>query len=72
MQAGDIVRVSPKTVAGPCYRQYYKDISKIPNRGIVEFVSDRWVTVMLLSRQSKEPIYRQSFWKDEVHVLERG
>lgn len=34
--------------------------------GIVEFVSERWITVMLLSDKNRSPLYRESFWKENV------
>lgn len=35
--------------------------------GIVEFMSARWATVMLLSDTDESPLYRQSFWKEDIY-----
>lgn len=39
--------------------------------GIVEFVSERWITVMLLSDKNRSPLYRESFWKENVYEKRR-
>lgn len=34
-----------------------------PTQGIVEFVSNQWVTLMMISpKDSKKKLYRESFW----------
>lgn len=59
MKVGDIVMVKTKSFVDK-HSHFYK--------GIVEFVSDRWATVMLFSNNTKAPMYRQSFWKEDIFV----
>ena len=41
-----------------------------PTQGIVEFVSNRWVTLMMISpKDSKKKLYRESFWRGQVRVI---
>lgn len=41
-----------------------------PTQGIVEFISDRWVTLMMIStKDSKKKLYRETFWKEQVRVV---
>lgn len=41
-----------------------------PTQGIVEFISNRWVTLMMISpKDSKKKLYRESFWRGQVRVI---
>lgn len=66
MRKGDIVTVRGNDV-WDFERHIYERTFRY--RGIVEFISDSWVTVLLLSVKNNEPLFRQAFWKHQVHVV---
>lgn len=67
MKVGDIVMVKTNSFVDK-HSRIFSDIRPHFYKGIVEFVSDRWATVMLFSNNTKAPMYRQSFWKEDIFV----
>lgn len=41
-------------------------------KGVIEFVSEFWVTVLLNSNRTGKPMYRESFWKEQVYRCRGG
>lgn len=66
MKAGDVVVVKVDPFVDRHY--IYSGRRKADfMTGVVEFISARWITVMLLSNKCRSPLYRESFWKKNVY-----
>jgi hypothetical protein len=70
MKAGDVVVVKVDPFVDRHYIYSGKRKAAFMT-GIVEFVSEHWITVMLLSNKNRSPLYRESFWKENVYKKRR-
>lgn len=70
MKAGDVVVVKVDPFVDRHYIYSGKRKAAFMT-GIVEFVSEHWITVMLLSNKSRSQLYRESYWKENVYEKRR-
>lgn len=66
MKIGDVVIVRTDTI----FDGHYK-INATLKVGVVEYIADKWATVMLLSDKTRSAMYRQSFWKENIYEKKR-
>lgn len=71
MKVGDYVKVErPYIPQRDKYREW--TIEFAPVQGIIEYISDRWATVTMISNKDHKKLYKESFYLNEIHPIKES
>lgn len=70
MKVGDKVKVNYPYLQKQGLRNVWDPVYR-PVYGIVTFISSKWATVLLHSRRTGKPLYRESFWLHDISQIRK-